>query len=107
MSRKEWIVAPDVLAAIADLERRYDGPIPADCGWSRDSARPISSSGYSPKGRAALYTSMVLGRLRIIRSRRAEGSYYPGLVDDLRTYRQGWRRWHRRRGRLRAASSRG
>jgi hypothetical protein len=44
---------------------------------------------------------MVLGQLDIIRRRRAEGSFYPALIDDLRTYRAGWRQWQRRSRSLR------
>jgi hypothetical protein len=105
--RREWIVAPDVLAAIADLERRYDGPIPAELRLvARLGSADIVERLFA-EGQAAFYTSMVLGQLRTIRGRRAEGSIYPGLVDDRRTYGQGWRRWRRRRGMLRAGSGRG
>jgi hypothetical protein len=100
-------VAPDALAAIADLERRYDGPIPAEVRLvARLGSADIVERLFA-EGQSAFYKSLVRGQLRIIRRRRAEGSFYPALVDDLRTYRQGWRRWHRRRCRLRAGSTAG
>jgi hypothetical protein len=107
--RREWIVAPDGLAAIADFERRDDGPIPAELRLvARLGLADIVDRAIFAEGQPAFYCkSMVPGQLRFIRGSRAEGSFYPGLVDDLRTYRQGWRRWHRRRGMLRAASRRG
>jgi hypothetical protein len=94
-------VAHDVLAAIADLERRYDGSIP-------DAARRVARLGSAEivqrlvaAGQLAFYRSMVLGQLDIIRRRRAEGSFHPALIDDLRTYRAGWRQWQRRSRSLR------
>jgi hypothetical protein len=89
-------VAHDVLAAVAALERRYDGSIPdgvrlaARLGSAEIVERLVAA------GQRAFYRSMVLGQHDIIRRRRAEGSFYPALIDDLRTYRAGWRHWHRR-----------
>jgi hypothetical protein len=100
-------VATNVLAAIADLERRYDGPIPPELRLAVRLGSADLVERLFAEGQAAFYKAMVLGQLRIIRLRRAEGNFYPGLVDDLRTYRRGWRRWHRRRAMLPAASATG
>ena len=38
---------------------------------------------------------MVRGQLRAIRRRRADGSFYPALIDDLRLYLGHCRAWQR------------
>lgn len=95
-------MAHDALAAIADLERRYNGPVPEGLRLvARLGSADIVERLFAA-GQAAFYKSMVLGQLDIIRRRRAEGSFYPALIDDLRTYRTGWRRWQYRSRSLRA-----
>lgn len=51
------------------------------------------------------YKRMLLGQIGIIRRRRADGSFYPALLDDFRHYRDAWRRWNRRRHALRRAAA--
>lgn len=62
------------LLARAELERRYDRPIPEGLRLAEHLLRQID----------------------IIRRQRADGSFYVSLVADLRYYRDGWRQWHRR-----------
>lgn len=88
---------------MADLERRYDGPIPAPL---RQVARLGSVEAVEllyAEHQAAFYRDMVLGQIAIIRRRRAAGSWYPSLHDDLRFYRAGWHRWLARRTAARRA----
>jgi hypothetical protein len=92
-------VNADPLPLLAELERRYDGPVPAPL---RRVAR-LGSAGaarrLAAEGQAAFFAAMVRGQLRAIRLRRADGSFYPALLDDLALYRRERRRW-RRIGRL-------
>ena len=90
----------DPLAALAALERRYDGPIPT--AERRQARLGAAAEIIAAEGQAAFFKSMVLGQLAIIRRRRADGTAYPGLLDDLALYRRGWRRWRRLAEALRA-----
>jgi hypothetical protein len=88
-------MAYDPLPAYAELERRYDGPVPpqlrlvARLGSARDLRR------LEAEGQAAFFTAMARGQLRAIRLRRADGSFYPALLADLALYRRERRRWRR------------
>ncbi len=44
------------------------------------------------RGEAAFFRSMILGQIKTIRARRADGTFYPALLTDLRWY------WHQFRG---------
>jgi hypothetical protein len=94
----------DLLARLAELERCYDGPVPEGL---RLAARLGSAEAVEllfAAGEKSFYRSMVTRQIEIIRRRRADGSFYAALIDDLRYYREAWRRWHRRARVLRAAS---
>lgn len=83
------------LAALAELERRFNGPIPEPL---RRAARLGSAERVEllhAEGQRAFFRSMLRGQVRIIRQRRLDGSFYPALLADLALYREGWRRWHR------------
>lgn len=85
----------DPLAALNALERRYDGTIPPSLRLaarlgSADAVRILHA-----EGQAAFFAAMVRGQLRAIRSRRADGSFYPSLLNDLALYRRQRRRWRR------------
>ena len=86
--------AYDAVAAMAALERRYDGAIP-------EAERRLARFGPSlierlvAEGQAAFFRAAVLGQIDIIRRRRRDGSFYPALLDDLACYRRHWRRWRR------------
>jgi hypothetical protein len=86
----------DPLAALAELERRYDGPIPEPL---RRIAR--HGSGHVVRrlhaaGQAAFFTAMARGQIRAIRLRRRDGSFYPAMLEDLGLYRDERRRWRQR-----------
>jgi hypothetical protein len=88
-------MAHDPLAACAELERRYDGPVPPPL---RLVAR-LGSAGavrrLQAEGQAAFFTAMARGQLRAIRLRRADGSFYQAMLADLALYRRERRRWRR------------
>lgn len=86
----------DLLTRLAELEQRYDGPIPEGLRQAAQEGSAEAVELLFATGEAAFYKSMVLGQLAIIRRRRADGSFYPSLLADLRYYRDGWRHWHRR-----------
>ncbi|MGO8919863.1 MAG: hypothetical protein ACLQJR_28520 [Stellaceae bacterium] len=97
----------DLLARLAEIERCYDGPVPEGL---RLAAHVGSAEGVEllfAAGEEAFYRSMVMRQLEVIRRRRADGSFYAALLEDLRYYRDGWRRWHRRVRALRAAAAEG
>lgn len=83
------------LAALATLERRYDGPIPEPLRQAARLGGAAALRRLEAVGQAAFFKAMVLGQLRAIRRRRADGSFYPALVADLALYRREWRRWRR------------
>ena len=47
------------------------------------------------RGEAAFFRSMILGQIKTIRARRADGTFYPALFIDLRWYRHHFRGWNR------------
>lgn len=94
----------DTLARLAELERRYDGPVPDNLRLAAHLGSAAAVELMVVAGELAFWKSLALRQIDVIRRRRADGSFYESLVDDLRTYRDGWRRWNRRSHRLRAAS---
>ena len=88
---------------MADLERRYDGPIPAPLRQvARLGSVEIVELLYA-EGMAAFYREHAIGQIGIIRRRRAAGNWYPSLHEDLQLYRAGWHRWLARRTAARRA----
>jgi hypothetical protein len=89
---------PSALDALAELERRHDGPIPDALrrGTRLGALAPLLEAA----GQAAFFATMVRGQVATIRRRRAEGTAYPALLADLALYRREWRRWRRRLVRL-------
>lgn len=91
----------DALAALAELERRYDGPIP----------EPLRRAALLGSGRevqfrhaaaqAGFFAARARGQIQAIRLRRAAGSLLPGMVADLALYRRERRRWRGLARRLR------
>jgi hypothetical protein len=79
---------------LAELESLYDGPIP-------DQARAVARFGtpamvmlIRARAETAFFRGMVRGQLRTIRRRRADGSAYPALYEDLALYLRHCRAWH-------------
>lgn len=90
------LAAPrDTLAAIAELERRYNGPIPEGLLLAARFGSAEAAELLFAEGQAAFFKSMALAQIRIVRRRRSDGSFYPALLSDLALYRRCWRRWHR------------
>ena len=86
----------DLLARLAELERSYDGPVPSGLRLAAHLGSAEAVELLFAVGEAAFYKSMVHRQLDIIRRRRANATFYPSLLDDLRHYREAWRRWQRR-----------
>src|SRR5207248_139916 len=70
------------------------GPIP-------DQARAVARLGtpamvmlIRARAEAAFFRGMARGQLRAIRRRRADGSAYPALYEDLALYIRHCRAWH-------------
>ena len=89
------------LAALSDLERRFNGPIP-------EPLRRVARLGSAEmvdlleaEGQSAFFGGLFKGQIAIIRQRRANGSFYPALLADLLFYRDHWRYWRNRLRRLR------
>jgi hypothetical protein len=91
------------LSAIAQLERRYNGPVPAASLLVAHMGSAEAVERLFAEGQAAFFKRMVIAQIRVIRQRRRDGSFYGALLCDLDLYRRGWRRWHRERRALRAA----
>lgn len=90
------------LEHFAELERRYDGPIPEPEQLLARFGSAAAAEALVAAGNAAFYRSMLRQQVAIIRRRRAEGSAYPALLGDLGLYRERWRYW-RQKQRLCAA----
>lgn len=88
------------LSRLADLHRRFDGPAPQH---ELDAALGRNTALMEAEGNAAFYRRMARRQLATIRERRADGSFYPALVDDLRLYLARYRHWRREARRLGAA----
>jgi hypothetical protein len=84
---------PSPLAALDELERRYDGPVPPDLCRAAllGSARAVRL--LHAEAQAGFFAAMIRGQIGAIRSRRVDGSVYPALYDDLALYRRERRRW--------------
>jgi hypothetical protein len=96
---------PERRAALALLERRYDGPIP---GAERRLAEFGSAvSLLEAAGNEAFYRALTRRLLATLRQRRAAGTASPALFADFRLYRSRWRYWRRLRATLQASSRAG
>ena len=79
-------------AALAELEARYYGPIPRaalEFALSQRSAGEVAL--LAARARAIGSRLFVEGQLRAIRRRRADGSAYPALIEDFRSYWRSYR----------------
>lgn len=95
----------DLLARLAELERCYDGPVPEGLRLTAHLGSAEAVELLFAIGEATFYRTLVTRQLDVIRRRRADGSFYASLLDDLRYYRAAWRQWHRRAHALRAAAA--
>jgi hypothetical protein len=91
----------DVFNALAELERRYDGPIPETL------RRHVHSSAerrlrIEAQGQADLFAALVWNQVEAIRLARRTGAIPDYLLADLKLYRQHEFWWRRETQRLAA-----
>src|SRR5260221_13704128 len=79
------------------------GPNSASCPGTCPLWLPELVALARARGGTVFFRSMVLGQLKTIRLRRADGSCYPALFTDLQLYRQQFRGWNRVAAELRRA----
>lgn len=82
-------------ATLDELERLYNGPIPEPARSIARLGSPTALLLVRATAEAAFFAAMARGQLRTIRQRRADGTCYPALFDDLALYRRQ-RCWWRR-----------
>src|SRR6266403_1826030 len=91
------------MSALEELRQLYNGPIPPAAQALARFGSPEMVALVRARGESAFFRSMVLGQLKTIRKRRADGSCYPALFTDLQLYRQQFRRWNRVAAEMRRA----
>jgi hypothetical protein len=84
------------LVQLAQLERRYDGPVPEPERLLADFGSVGKVQLLVAAGNSAFYRGMVRQQIATIRRRRAAATAYPELLADLRLYRDRWRYWRRK-----------
>ncbi len=94
--------APSPLARLAELERRYNGPIPAPLLDVVRHGSPERAALLRAEAQAREFRGLALDQLNIIRKRRAVGTAHAGIDADLRLYLARWRHWRRVARELRA-----
>jgi hypothetical protein len=77
------------------VESLYDGPIPPQARAVARLGSPAMVLLVRARAEAAFFRGMVRGQVTAIRRRRADGSFYPALIDDLRLYLRYCRAWQR------------
>ncbi|HUB97191.1 MAG TPA: hypothetical protein VL993_14815 [Stellaceae bacterium] len=81
----------DPLAALAELERRYDGAIPDPARRVARLGSPGAVIARQAQGQQRFFAALARSQLVAIRRRRGDAA----LVADLALYRRQWRRWRR------------
>ncbi|HWG80502.1 MAG TPA: hypothetical protein VN681_12045 [Stellaceae bacterium] len=84
------------LAALGELERRYNGPVPVPLRQAAQLGSAELARLRHAEAEAAFLKTLLRGQVRLIRRRRDAGSFHPSLLADLRLYRRRWRHWRRR-----------
>jgi hypothetical protein len=95
----------DPLAALSELERRYNGPVPEPLRQAAQLGSAELSRLRHAEAEAAFLKTHLRDQIQLIRRRRAAGSVHPSLLADLRLYRRRWRHWRRRAMAAQAALS--
>ena|SRR5690242_1271487 len=88
--------AIDPLAALGELERRYNGTVPEPLRQAAQLGSAELARLRHAEAEAAFLKTLLLDQIQLIRRRRAAGTFHPSLLADLRLYRRRWRHWHRR-----------
>lgn len=86
----------DPLAALGELERRFNGPIPEPLRQAAQLGSPELCRLRHAEAEAAFLKTLLRDQIQLIRRRRDAGSFHPSLLADLRLYRCRWRHWRRR-----------
>ncbi|HEV2546306.1 MAG TPA: hypothetical protein VGU20_03130 [Stellaceae bacterium] len=89
------------LAALSELERRFDGPIPELLRRSTLLGHSLLPLRLVAEAQVCFFTSLIRGQIATIRQRRRDGSFYAQLVADLAFYRERRQLWRRELVRLR------
>jgi hypothetical protein len=77
------------------IHQQFDGIIPAAVLAVAKHGTPEMVALIRASGEIAFFRSMVRGQIKTIRARRADGSYYPALIEDLQLYARQFRAWNR------------
>lgn len=80
------------MAALADLQRRIDGPIPQH---ELDAARGLNTALLAAAGNARFFTRMARGQIEIVRYWRSLGRAQESDIAQLRQYLERRRYWRR------------
>lgn len=87
---------PNALEAFAELERRFNGPIPEmDQMIARHGSRRMVEILHA-QAQAMFFREMATRQIKAIRMRRKDDSYYPSMTKDLMYYIAEWRKWKAR-----------
>lgn len=92
------------LAALSDLERRFDGPIPEPLRRATLLGHSLLPVRLLAEAQVSFFAALVHGQIATIRQRRRDGSFYEQLVSDLAFYRERRRLWRRELVRLRRST---
>lgn len=95
----------DSLSRLDTLHAAFDGAIPDHLLAVARLGSPERVALIGAVAIARFYREMVAGQVRAIRARRADGSFYPAMLIDLRDYLVGWRQTTRQARALRRASA--
>jgi hypothetical protein len=90
------MLSGDPLAALGELERRYNGPVPEPLRQAAQLGSAELARLRHAEAEAAFLKTLLRDQLRLIRTRRAARSVHPSLLADFRLYRRRWRHWRRR-----------
>ena len=93
------------LAALSDLERRFDGPIPQPLRQSTLLGHSLLPARLLADAQVSFFASLIRGQIATIRQRRRDNSFYEQLVADLAFYRERRQVWRRELARLRSLAA--
>jgi hypothetical protein len=77
------------------LHQTFDGIIPTAVLAVTKHGTPEMVALIRADGEVAFFRSMIVGQIKTIRARRADGSFYPALINDLQLYRRQFRAWNK------------
>jgi hypothetical protein len=95
-----------VLGALAELERRYDGPIPEPWRSIARLGSPERVLFAEADGQTRFFTMMIRNQIEALRKSGGVVAAPPHLLSDLALYRRERHFWRREAARWRAAPER-